>query len=62
MSMKVLEALVGADEVAQMSPEKIRRLCDVIDTEILKDQSMTARLLEVLKTAGTPGNGENTSA
>jgi hypothetical protein len=51
MSMKVLRALVGADEFAKLDDAEIRRLCDAIDAEILKDQSMTQHLLAVVRRA-----------
>lgn len=62
MSMKVLEALVGADRVAEMPSDDVHRLCDAIDAEILKDDSLQARLLEAVTAASdTLGKRDTTS-
>jgi hypothetical protein len=51
MSMKVLVALVGEDKVADMEDAEVRRLCDAIDMEILKDDALTQRLLGAVQEA-----------
>jgi hypothetical protein len=61
VSIRVLESLIGKDEVEAMDPAEISRLCDAIDAEILKDEALQGRLLEAVQSATrpTPGSGRS---
>lgn len=51
MSMKVLEAILGADTVAQLSEREVNALAHELDAEILKDEVLSDRLTTVVRLA-----------
>ena len=51
MSMKVLEAILGAETVAQLSEREVNALAHELDAEILKDEGLSDRLSTLVRLA-----------
>ena len=49
--MLVIEAILGHEVVANLSPNEVAALAHELDAEILKDDELTARLSKVVRDA-----------